>query len=1214
MDKQELRKLKKTLNNLSSKKNITNAFKLQMLKKVETIEKNIKKDLKKSKEDLNKYVLTLDLRKKKNIEKGLTQIKKKELINKKEIKLNTIAINKINKKKSKLDIIVKQFYNLEKNSATNTTIRGKLTVNTYEELEFFNVLEVAIVNVLEVAIVNEEVVIHVERNDTDNDLIERLESFTGVDAYRISIRDDNNRGEEKLYNTIKKYIDLNRLNFEDFNKLVGGKKNKQKVIKFVRIFFRDANGDGLVRTLRNDNFITFEEFKFKINAMKTEASKVGSDQLEYDAELFYNVFDILLYDKIEGHGSTNKKNMLFKTNKTESKKRLCGYECIKNLLPDTLLTEQEYIKDELFKLDNMAQFLKNKGVGLIGDCICLCDEIRLLNEKIHNRTKVGSDYFYLYKLELDDVVINEYMKNECGDNDYNDDGEEKTTQNKYNKYIVYNINDEHYEWTNKLELDEIYINMSGDYCKKIYNEIKNEYEYILLFSSIPYIKKQKDHNFIKRTITYTRYLMIDYETVIDFKNENINTPYSLALFDANDDILIELDRHDKEKNTKEINKIIEENTKFFYGSNVSEQLLKYMQQSIDTVYKIITYNGSNFDNLIFYNDLVKLNYENITKIFFMGNTLLNFTMAGRHDFFDLRKHLTGSLKKNCENFKINCVSKIDFSHDKAQELYDNGELINYIETNDEIKKYNIYDVVSLGLLFHRYRDGLSQIESLKQYTSNLTKYKTIGGLIMRVFKDHTKANNIETPILNDSKDEEINKRLHKYYDSMINDKVAGRVELFNGVQKVTNKLYSMDVCSLYPYVMSVSNVYYPTGEIIEIEKYEDKPEGLIGFFYCDIDQSYLINNDLALMYPKKTKIENEWDTKEIIKNIFISSITIESMELNKVIVTKHNGIYFTEKIESYKMFEPLLHIMNEKNKQDIYKKSNDKKQRSLYNESIREVCKLLSNSLSGKLIEGLHLDKTEIITNRYDAYFNNYKDVNFITMSRKNLIISHKKDKAKCMTKSKPVYIGVLIYDYARDYMYNNIIKHISRKNKFYTDTDSLKINEEGFKEWMKATGDKIVPHWKAVEKYDIKFKTHKIYEEKTKVYGSFENEYKESNNLHYFMAKKSYLSLSTNNDFLKMSLKGIGKRDAFIKEGDIKNKTNKELNEIYKNAKKIDGNELELFDELYTKKTANILTFSMKRIINNSKKNKANDEEKYIDNFSTTKSLYILKKLNIKN
>ena len=56
------------------------------------------------------------------------------------------------------------------------------------------------------------------------------------------------------------------------------------------------------------------------------------------------------------------------------------------------------------------------------------------------------------------------------------------------------------------------------------------------------------------------------------------------------------------------------------------------------------------------------------------NQLLNFKINGCHNMYDLHKHLMGSLKSNCESFKIpKKYSKLDCDHNEIQILYNNDK-------------------------------------------------------------------------------------------------------------------------------------------------------------------------------------------------------------------------------------------------------------------------------------------------------------------------------------------------------------------------------------------------------------------------------------------------------------------------------------------------------------------------------------------------------------
>ena len=85
------------------------------------------------------------------------------------------------------------------------------------------------------------------------------------------------------------------------------------------------------------------------------------------------------------------------------------------------------------------------------------------------------------------------------------------------------------------------------------------------------------------------------------------------------------------------------------------------------------------------------------------------------------------------------------------------------------------------------------------------------------------------------------------------------------------------------------------------------------------------------------------------------NLNVRSQDLEKIY---HDaGQFYWFRVEDF---------MKEKNQQDTYKKNKDEK----YNPALRETEKLLMNSLSGKVIEGLHTEKTEAINSvsEYEKY------------------------------------------------------------------------------------------------------------------------------------------------------------------------------------------------------------------------------------------------------
>lgn len=212
-------------------------------------------------------------------------------------------------------------------------------------------------------------------------------------------------------------------------------------------------------------------------------------------------------------------------------------------------------------------------------------------------------------------------------------------------------------------------------------------------------------------------------------------------------------------------------------------------------------------------------------------------------------------------------------------------------------------------------------------------------------------------------------------------------------------------------------------------------------------------------------------------------------------------------------------MMGVKNKEDLLKSLKDPN----YNQVLRETVKLLMNSISGKLIEGMHLYSVEEV-NKYKLLELSIKhkgDINIIKSMGSTALISYEKDKKINFKHSRPVYLGVLIYDYAQMHMYDSLYSKIGLKNSVYTDTDSLKMTAKDGDEWVELYGGKtLVRHWKQVEEYDQRYKDHVLYNPNSKVFGSFENEYT-ATNVNYFLDKKNYLSCFKNNEDFKMSLKG---------------------------------------------------------------------------------------------
>lgn len=724
------------------------------------------------------------------------------------------------------------------------------------------------------------------------------------------------------------------------------------------------------------------------------------------------------------------------------------------------------------------------------------------------------------------------------------------------------------------------------------------------------------------------YIFFDYETVIDWTKNNCMREYSLSWF--------YISHNDVEEITKK--KLMDEKTFKLKNYNCFNEIgfdcsLKFIEWfnefQINKICKFVSYNGANFDNYFLLNAMLeyKKNNENkinISDLLYSGNQLLNFKINGCHNMYDLHKHLMGSLKSNCESFKIpKKYSKLDCDHNEIQILYNNDKdnFINIMKQKEALIEYNNNDVYSLCCLFIKYYQSMSNIEGFEFLVGEkFCEVGTIGSMIMKRAKNLWAENKIELPKLN-----------FQQYNDVLKYKIAGRVEIFSDKEiKVNEEIVSLDVCSLYPYIMAIHQCYMPSGEIIEVDSYQG--DDVLGFYYCDIDQRALKKHNLPNIYAEKTETENKWSSNKILKDYLITNVTIKLLNKYKNIGVKcevKKGFVFTKKIKNIELFKFLMPLMNIKNQQDELKRNKD----ATYNPALRECVKLLMNSVSGKVIEGLHSENIKMISDIDDLLKlqskqakNKIRDINIINNVGDNLFVSYKIDEESIINKQKPVYLGAFIYEYARTYMYENLLSVVGLDKCLYMDTDALKFRKSDLAEWQLKKGNNIVNHWAEVEQIDTRYKSHILFNENSKVFGSLENELK-TNNIFYAVQKKFWLTANINKDneitYIKTRYKGINPSSLLLNENSLiietkKDKLNLNIHkeELFnwinnnkhltigsdydKYAKSDDergfiGKQLELFENLYNNKKVIVLVSNMRRIVKNGLRNvEVEEKERY--------------------
>lgn len=762
-----------------------------------------------------------------------------------------------------------------------------------------------------------------------------------------------------------------------------------------------------------------------------------------------------------------------------------------------------------------------------------------------------------------------------------------------------------------------------------------------------------------------KFLFFDIETVIDVNARNIMKEYSISFSVFSAEQLKELSKADSKKDKKKVDKLIKETTHNFVGYDclirfvkwiLDNQYIKIGKKEIFNCFHLISFNGANFDNFLLLNSLLDLENDFgqeifVNEIFYNGSQILNFRINNKHAVFDVAKHLVGSLASNCKGFNVNCVAKSSFNHHFAQQLHDDGKLIEYMTDNEELIDYNNRDVLSLAVIFQRYCEALEKMPATKMYADKLCSRKTIGGMVWDIASRHFKTIKLEqdTTISSgrgkkkETKTHRITRPLEfpklkqNHYDDMLKYKSAGRVELFNGIQHIEEKMCSKDICSMYPFVMAVmKDAYYPCGELHETDDYiEDK----MGWYYCDIDQNILRTKNLPLIIADKIFTKkadgtegalegNDWNTKKVLKDYFISTVQIKQLQKYGCDVVIKNGIYFSDKVRGCDLFEFILEFMNKKNEQDGLKKTKSAE----YNSALRETLKLLSNSMSGKAIEGLHLEKT-IATDSYG--FLKIKDddkteqITTINIIGSKVFTTYTVSQESQMAKQRPVYVGCLIYAYAQKHIYDTLFAIVGKKDMVYCDTDAGKLTESAFnradvQEYYKTAK---VQAWDKAIVYDSRLGDHLLYDENSKVYGSYEEELS-ANTESFFLQKKGYVIIG---DETKIGFKGVPKTalllngDESFMEGKVDTKTgyvkytinnqkkaidyyneNTEL-QIQKNPKQFGGN-------IFKNRFQYVLTTSFRKIVKNTRQNvEKEDKDKFIMN-NTIQVVAIVKRITLKD
>jgi len=1062
----------------------------------------------------------------------------------------------------------------------------------------------------------------------------------------------------------------------------------------IALYFHQDDGVA-TRSISANDLTTYDDFTARLLEVVKGGSKAyGSDAIEGgEAMLIPTRFLVNTYTtKTKAYGKSD--TLLFEHVGIESKKKQCAYDCLvklgfgeklKGVKPEKL-ADLDYLKKILEEREikvrissnifTLKKFFKDMGQEPVRATIKNRQKI------FKNLTIDDIDFASIYPEPKEiERAEEEWRKLHGGDYDCaaavayyydeflggTDTDEARAAIDKaYAKLTPRPYSDWPY-----LVYDEL--GQHIDICKgepTLLNDVKVDAG-LSIWLGEKEVYKARVLNTVRKNVEFveTLYVFFDYETIVDFDHHNCMKEYSLSILALDKDELNALNNADKKHDEATVAKLRREKCTTFLGFDCSQKFIEWiLDNQTNRAMIFISFNGVVFDNFFFLDALLrntgKFRHEyDVDRIFYNGSQLMNFTINGRHNTFDIHKHLVGSLASNCKSFKINCCAKKSFDHALAQELFDSGKLIDFVSTSDELREYNEYDVLATAVLYARYAEALGEINCTKKYSemtvrpehekslAALHKMKTIGSLIYSTFTDHCQKNKISLPTIE-----------WKWYKDLQRCKVAGRVEMFNGIQETFERLASTDVCSLYPFVMSVLNVFYPCGDkIIEVDSYQG--DDRLGFYYCDFDQSNLPAANLPNIYPLKTGIENKWDHVGPVENYLLSNVMIGLLKKHGCRVDIRNGFVFPDQKKSCEMFGFQLDIMKAKNLQDTLKDSKDPEDTKKYNSALRDTLKLLINSLSGKVIESLHCEKVESINSviDYEKIAKKAESINAINNIGHRVFVSYTvSEEDICEKQQRPIYLGVLLYDYAKRYMYEMSYSKIGKAKLLYTDTDASKFPYTEMPRWRGwiESENVVVPHWPEVELYDERYKTHLIYQPGSKVFGSFEDELEDmvgEKYTFYCLQKKTWLyavddkvkyrfkglsdsaiPLDLSETFLKRRMEGDGSGGQVEKIFAAKDKSTqlaitKYLNDNktkalgpssespkYKSLSKEDrithsAIQLKMYKDIYDKKPTHMLCSSFRKIVKNSLRGVGlKDSEKFNKIMNRLQLCYMIKKITV--
>ena len=563
-------------------------------------------------------------------------------------------------------------------------------------------------------------------------------------------------------------------------------------------------------------------------------------------------------------------------------------------------------------------------------------------------------------------------------------------------------------------------------------------------------------------------------------------------------------------------------------------ILPYMDP--DAQNYIVSFNGACFDNLFLLKSIIDNKVLCETSICGGLIELSSAQISDMPEFrtLDIRRLLggTGSLEGHSRSFikditmRKTCNKKL---FKIINEKYRNGRVLDDDEFINEFIGYNNLDVESLMLIHCAMLRALTDITKDQQIETIISRCVSLAQFSMIWFKKGIKTlpqNKKPQKFANVGKMTEITEDEQKLqYDLLRTYKTGGRCQAQKTeVYESKFDQTSLDVASLYPFAMMCYNKgYYMAGKLKATSVYV---EGKPGVYFGTVTQINNGNNEMGF-FCNKSMIANDWD----VFDRQITRVVMTSHDIEEILKKKPHwqftivwGYYTEDSARGIDIFASILPFMKEKAVQDALVVNKDPSA----NTAIREMCKSVMNSLSGKFLQAVkQVEKYVLEPDALDLMRQNGTVV-------QSAIDTVRKDddefRIESLKKDKMLHVGLFIYSLSKIYMYQNAysvmndegVTVIGKREFVYTDTDSNKIvKQEVFDNWMELRGARSMADqvWPEVLEMNLGYTQNTTFfysgnRGTIKCMGQFEDEYKgKGYNNAIYLNKKEYMVWKTNSE-----------------------------------------------------------------------------------------------------